>query len=333
MRPEEDRLASPAVEPALGALETLVRQMEPLAVSLDERPAAVVADPPAGERAERVADRSRGHHDRERLPAARHLASEDDDVLAGERAGGERARVEHHELAGRGQHRVDEHQREHGVDAVVADERRQRIRDRRRDRGDEHLREYRSGDRIDLALLAVSAHGELRRQRDGACRVLRRHARHVRAPSGRRRPCSCGRPTRRSPRPACSVTAGVGRLLTTVPDGVSIREVTEAARASSNCATTRVRRRGTESAGGTALAKPSVVLRENGRSNDDGWPRSSVALTTHRQGPSGSRAPSAVRPVHVNGYVPGAAWPEKTGRAEPSGATRFAVTVDGRTSL
>ncbi len=132
--------------------------------------------------------------------------------------------------------------------------------------------------------------------------------------------------------PGCSVTAGVA-FLTIVPDGVSMRDVTEAARASSNCATTRACLRGTESAGGTALPKPSVVLRENGRSNEDGWPRSSVALTTQRQGPSGSSAPSAVRPVHVNGYVPGAAGPEKTGRVEPSGATRLAVTVEGRTSL
>ena len=52
--------------------------------------------------------------------------------------------------------------------------------------------------------------------------------------------------------PACNVTAGAA-VLTIVPDGVSIREVTEAARVSSNCATTRARRRGTESAGGTAL--------------------------------------------------------------------------------
>ncbi len=100
--------------------------------------------------------------------------------------------------------------------------------------------------------------------------------------------------------PGCSVTAGVA-LLTIVPDCVSIREVTDAARANSNCATTRACLRGTESAGGTALPKPSVVLRANGRSNDDDWPRSSVALTAQRQSPSGSSAPSAVRPVQVKG--------------------------------
>ena len=49
--------------------------------------------------------------------------AEEDDVLPGQCARGEDARVEHHELARGGEHGVDQHQREHGVEAVVADER------------------------------------------------------------------------------------------------------------------------------------------------------------------------------------------------------------------
>ena len=83
-----------------------------------------------------------------------------------------------------------------------------------------------------------TAHGELRRQRDGACRVLRRHARNVRprmdggalvraaVPRDRRR-TRLQRHRRRPPS---------GRPF---PTSVSIRDVTDAARASSNCATTR----------------------------------------------------------------------------------------------
>src|SRR5688572_13501800 len=132
--------------------------------------------------------------------------------------------------------------------------------------------------------------------------------------------------------PACCVTAGSAFRIT-VPESVSIRVVTDAARASSNCATALVRRRGTDRAGATAIPNPSVVLSENGRSTDDTWPRSSVALTTHRQRPSGSRAPSAPRPFHSKAHVLGDAWPAKTGRVVLSGATRGALTVEGRTTL
>ena len=48
--------------------------------------------------------------------------AEEDDVLPGQRARGEDARVEHHELARGREHGVDQHQREHGVQAVIADE-------------------------------------------------------------------------------------------------------------------------------------------------------------------------------------------------------------------
>ena len=91
-------------------------------MSLQVRPAPVEPDRPAHDRAERVADRA-GQGDRHVGPGGRvDLVAEDGDVGAGERPGRDRASVDHHELARGGQDRVDEHEEEHGVEAVVPDD-------------------------------------------------------------------------------------------------------------------------------------------------------------------------------------------------------------------
>ncbi len=52
-----------------------------------------------------------------------------------------------------------------------------------------------------------------------------------------------------------------------------------------------------------------MLLRKNARSELDGRPRSSTALITQRQRPSGSGRPSSVRPLHESRYVPGSFGP------------------------
>ena len=59
------------------------------------------------------------------------LRAEEDDVLSREGTRRERPRVEHHELARGREDRVDHHQQEDGVQAVVADQRREPVGDRR----------------------------------------------------------------------------------------------------------------------------------------------------------------------------------------------------------
>ena len=49
------------------------------------------------------------------------VIAEEGDVLPRERAGRERAAVDHHDLARGRENGVDDHQHEDGVDAVVAD--------------------------------------------------------------------------------------------------------------------------------------------------------------------------------------------------------------------
>ena len=57
---DEDRPVVPAVEPALGARRAASGvEVEPAAVALEERPAAVEPDRPADDRAEQVAERAR----------------------------------------------------------------------------------------------------------------------------------------------------------------------------------------------------------------------------------------------------------------------------------
>ena len=56
------------------------------------------------------------------------------DVLTGECGGRERSRVQHHQLARRGEDGIQRHQEKDGVDAVVPDQRGERARDA----GDRH---------------------------------------------------------------------------------------------------------------------------------------------------------------------------------------------------
>src|SRR5437763_3806114 len=53
--PEKHAEIPPAVEPRFGAVESFGRDVEPAAVALEQRPAAVAADRPANERADEVA--------------------------------------------------------------------------------------------------------------------------------------------------------------------------------------------------------------------------------------------------------------------------------------
>src|SRR6266511_5282666 len=71
-----------AVEPSFRALELRRRQMEPAAVALEQRAAAADADPPAGDRADEVAQRS-GERDGDVGPeAVRHTRPEERDRSA-----------------------------------------------------------------------------------------------------------------------------------------------------------------------------------------------------------------------------------------------------------
>ena len=87
----------------------------------------MVAEPAAADRPDQVADRARERHREVGREAALELVAEERHRLAGEGAGGDRARVDHDELAGRGEHRVDQHQEEDGVEAVVPDHVRDRV--------------------------------------------------------------------------------------------------------------------------------------------------------------------------------------------------------------
>src|SRR3954471_5641033 len=119
--PHQHRPCVPALEPALCPVELLRRQVEPAAVALEEGPAAAEADPPAEDRPELVADHARQHDGDERRQP-RPVPAEDVDAVR-QRARGEGAGVDHHELARRGEDRVDEHQDEDGENAVVGEPR------------------------------------------------------------------------------------------------------------------------------------------------------------------------------------------------------------------
>ena len=93
-------------------------------MTLEVRPSTVEPDRPPSDRTDRIADRARERDRDVRRKPLLDRATEERDVLVGERTRGERSRVDHHELARGREHRVDEHETEHGVEAVVPDRRR-----------------------------------------------------------------------------------------------------------------------------------------------------------------------------------------------------------------
>src|SRR3954465_614157 len=128
---EQDGPAVVPVEPALRPAEALGPEGQQPPMALRERPPAGAADPPADHRAEQVAQRPGERHRHVRPAAGLDAVAEEHDVLRGEGARGERARIDHHQLAGSREDRVDRHQQEDRVDAVVADEGRNGAGDRR----------------------------------------------------------------------------------------------------------------------------------------------------------------------------------------------------------
>ena len=102
-------------------------------------PAAAAADLPADHGADQVAERA-GERDREvRGEARRERVAEQRHRLPRDRARGDRAAVDHHDLARGREDRVDQHQEEDGVEAVVADRARDRVGDAAED-GEQHRR-------------------------------------------------------------------------------------------------------------------------------------------------------------------------------------------------
>jgi hypothetical protein len=103
------------LEPALGAHEPLRAQVQQASALLDERPASVQPDRPAGDRADQVPERPgtatmrhvRRSRARSRVPKSTTCC----DANAPEAT---RARVDHHELARGREDGVDRHQHEDG---------------------------------------------------------------------------------------------------------------------------------------------------------------------------------------------------------------------------
>src|SRR3954451_6662463 len=132
---EEDGGVPPAVEPRLGAIEPLGREVEPATVAFEQGPSSVAADRPADERAHEIAERAREGERDIGAGAVADPASEERHALAGRGdPRSDRSGIEHHELARRREEGVDRHQPEDGVDAVI----RHRGGEARRDAREEH---------------------------------------------------------------------------------------------------------------------------------------------------------------------------------------------------
>jgi hypothetical protein len=93
------------------------------AVALDERAPTANADDPAEQRAGEVADRAGDRQHQIALQPRGQRHAEDDRLLPGDGACRQDARVEHDQLAARRQQRVDGHEHEDGVHAVLGDRR------------------------------------------------------------------------------------------------------------------------------------------------------------------------------------------------------------------
>src|SRR5436190_6638508 len=128
---ERDGPVAEALEPALGPVELRVRDVHEAAVPAQERPPAAGADQPADRRAGDVAEGA-GEGDADVGPEG-GVDGRPEDVHRDAREGAARdgAGIEHHELAPDGHARRDDEQAEDGVEAVVADGRRDRARDGR----------------------------------------------------------------------------------------------------------------------------------------------------------------------------------------------------------
>src|SRR5580765_4763978 len=127
---DEHRPVLVAVEPRLCAAELPRAEVDPAAVAVEQRPAAVVADPPADDRAGEIAERAGDRDGEIGLEAVREVVAEERERRA-ERTRGDRAADDHDELARRGQDGVDRHQDEDRIEPVVADVVRQRAGDAR----------------------------------------------------------------------------------------------------------------------------------------------------------------------------------------------------------
>src|SRR3954453_20330618 len=119
--PDEHGPCIPPLEPLLGAVELLGRQMEPPPAALEEGTTSPDADPPAEDRPELVPDHTR-QHDRDVGRQPGDVPPEDVELVC-ERTRGERPGVDHDELARRGEQRIHEHQEEDRQNAVVSEPR------------------------------------------------------------------------------------------------------------------------------------------------------------------------------------------------------------------
>src|SRR6266581_620169 len=117
--PDGDGERPEALEPAVRAVKLLRRDVQPAPLAFEEGTAAERSDRPAQNRPEKAAEHTRDRHRDVGPTSAREAVPEYDHVRPRERAGGNRARVEHHHLTRRGQDRREQHQREDRVDAVV----------------------------------------------------------------------------------------------------------------------------------------------------------------------------------------------------------------------
>jgi hypothetical protein len=95
---EEDGPRTEALEPALGALEIRGIEMEPAAVTLEQRAAATPSDLPADQKAEKVAQCARDGQHRVGLEAGRRMPAEQHRLPARDRPCGQRPGVEHDQL-------------------------------------------------------------------------------------------------------------------------------------------------------------------------------------------------------------------------------------------
>ena len=287
---EEDRPVLPALEPALRAVEPLLVQVEPASVALQVRPSSVEPDRPASDGADRVADRACERDGDVRRESLVDRASEEHDLLIGEGAGGDGAPVDHDHLARRRQHGVDEHQEEHGVQAVVADRGGDRLRDLAQDGGDEHRGSVARG-RLPPGLRRTrpaTAERLLERSTgpEHRSRAVTRDevATRDRAASF---PLACRPFQTTACSPGSKRRSAVTRMST--PSSVSTVTLTRAARVCVQRTVALAPRGGKASRTGSSFGKPSVEFTAKRRTADEVRPWSSVGAHAERPAALGRR--------------------------------------------